>query len=198
MNRGLPALRRVIGALRRSHDGLLRCCGRRRPAPPFRARGEARRCRSDSPRDRSSPRPCCRCDVVRRGARRRGRVAGVFVVLVWASIAGADAAAAARTARVEDASRAAAEAVLVGAGLRACSPSSHARALIGSAVRRPRCGAPSGSCDSRTSLDHRDVPVSDTDLKAERASHRAPSPCSRTSSGPCSRSVSSVAGPLGR
>jgi len=41
----------------------------------------------------------------------------VFVVLVWASIAGADAEATARTARAEDASRAAAEAVLVGAGV---------------------------------------------------------------------------------
>jgi uncharacterized membrane protein len=40
----------------------------------------------------------------------------VFVVWVWVTIAGADAAATARIARAEDASRAAAEAVLVGAG----------------------------------------------------------------------------------
>jgi uncharacterized membrane protein len=43
--------------------------------------------------------------------------AAVFVVWVWGSIAGADAAATARLARAEDASRAAAEAVLVGAGV---------------------------------------------------------------------------------
>jgi uncharacterized membrane protein len=42
--------------------------------------------------------------------------AAVFVIWVWASIAGADAAATARIARAEDASRAAAEAVLLGAG----------------------------------------------------------------------------------
>ena len=42
---------------------------------------------------------------------------GVYVVWVWATIAGADAVATARLARVEDASRAAAEAVLVGAGV---------------------------------------------------------------------------------
>jgi len=41
----------------------------------------------------------------------------VFVVWVWASIVGADAAATARLARAEDASRAAAEAVLLGAGV---------------------------------------------------------------------------------
>ena len=41
----------------------------------------------------------------------------VFVVSVWASIAGADAAATARTARAEDPSRAAAEAILLGAGV---------------------------------------------------------------------------------
>jgi uncharacterized membrane protein len=40
----------------------------------------------------------------------------VFVAWVWASIAGADAVATARIARAEDASRAAAEAVLIGAG----------------------------------------------------------------------------------
>ena len=40
----------------------------------------------------------------------------VFVVWVWASVAGADPAATARIARAEDASRAAAEAVLIGAG----------------------------------------------------------------------------------
>src|SRR3954469_24864080 len=43
--------------------------------------------------------------------------AAVFVVWVWTSIAGADAAATARLARAEDASRAAAEAVLLGAGV---------------------------------------------------------------------------------
>src|SRR3954452_9295658 len=43
--------------------------------------------------------------------------AAVFVISVWASIAGADAAAKAHTARAEDASRAAAEAVLLGAGV---------------------------------------------------------------------------------
>jgi len=41
----------------------------------------------------------------------------VFVISVWASIVGADAAATARTARAEDPSRAAAEAVLIGAGV---------------------------------------------------------------------------------
>jgi uncharacterized membrane protein len=41
----------------------------------------------------------------------------VFVILVWASIAGADASATARIARAEDASRAAAEAILLGAGV---------------------------------------------------------------------------------
>jgi len=41
----------------------------------------------------------------------------VFIVWVWATIARADATATARTARGEDASRAAAEATLVGAGL---------------------------------------------------------------------------------
>ncbi|HTP19902.1 MAG TPA: hypothetical protein VMJ65_09885, partial [Solirubrobacteraceae bacterium] len=40
----------------------------------------------------------------------------VFVVWVWASVRGADPAATARLARAEDASRAAAEAVLIGAG----------------------------------------------------------------------------------
>lgn len=40
----------------------------------------------------------------------------VFVVWVWVTVAGADAVAAARIARAEDASRAAAEAVLLGAG----------------------------------------------------------------------------------
>jgi uncharacterized membrane protein len=40
----------------------------------------------------------------------------VYIVWVWATIAGADAAAAARIARTEDSSRAAADAVLVGAG----------------------------------------------------------------------------------
>ncbi len=44
----------------------------------------------------------------------------VYIVWVWATIAGADAAAAARIARTEDSSRAAADAVLVGAG--AASP----------------------------------------------------------------------------
>jgi uncharacterized membrane protein len=43
--------------------------------------------------------------------------AAVFVIWVWASIAGADAAATARIARAEDASRGAAEAVLLGAGV---------------------------------------------------------------------------------
>jgi uncharacterized membrane protein len=43
--------------------------------------------------------------------------AAVFVIWVWASIAGADAAATARLARAEDASRTAAEAVLLGAGV---------------------------------------------------------------------------------
>jgi uncharacterized membrane protein len=43
--------------------------------------------------------------------------AAVFVVWVWASIAGADAAATARIARAEDASRVAAEAILLGAGV---------------------------------------------------------------------------------
>jgi uncharacterized membrane protein len=43
--------------------------------------------------------------------------AAVFVIWVWASIAGADADATARIARAEDASRAAAEAVLLGAGV---------------------------------------------------------------------------------
>ena len=43
--------------------------------------------------------------------------AAVFVVWVWSSIAGADAAATARIARAEDASRVAAEAVLLGAGV---------------------------------------------------------------------------------
>jgi uncharacterized membrane protein len=42
---------------------------------------------------------------------------GVYVVWVWATIAGADASATARLARSEDASRAAAEAVLVAAGV---------------------------------------------------------------------------------
>src|SRR5690242_13740416 len=41
----------------------------------------------------------------------------IFVILVWASIAGADASATARIARAEDASHAAAEAVLLGAGV---------------------------------------------------------------------------------
>jgi uncharacterized membrane protein len=41
----------------------------------------------------------------------------VFVVWVWSSIAGADPAETARVARAEDASRAAAEAILVGAGV---------------------------------------------------------------------------------
>jgi uncharacterized membrane protein len=41
----------------------------------------------------------------------------VFVIWVWASIAGADADATARLARAEDASRAAAEVVLLGAGV---------------------------------------------------------------------------------
>jgi uncharacterized membrane protein len=40
----------------------------------------------------------------------------VFVIWVWVTVAGADAVATARIARAEDASRAAAEAVLVGAG----------------------------------------------------------------------------------
>jgi uncharacterized membrane protein len=40
----------------------------------------------------------------------------VFVIWVWSTVAGADAAATARIARAEDASRAAAEAVLLGAG----------------------------------------------------------------------------------
>jgi uncharacterized membrane protein len=40
----------------------------------------------------------------------------VFIVWVWITVAGADAANTARLARVEDASRAAAEAVLIGAG----------------------------------------------------------------------------------
>src|SRR6185503_11878259 len=40
----------------------------------------------------------------------------VFLVWVWSTIAGADAAATSRLARSEDASRAAAEAVLIGAG----------------------------------------------------------------------------------
>ena len=43
--------------------------------------------------------------------------AAVFVIWVWASIAGKDAAETARIARAEDASRAAAEAVLLGAGV---------------------------------------------------------------------------------
>jgi uncharacterized membrane protein len=43
--------------------------------------------------------------------------AAVFVIWVWASITGADAASTARLARAEDASRAAAEAVLLGAGV---------------------------------------------------------------------------------
>jgi uncharacterized membrane protein len=43
--------------------------------------------------------------------------AAVFVIWVWASIADKDAAATARIARAEDASRAAAEAVLLGAGV---------------------------------------------------------------------------------
>jgi uncharacterized membrane protein len=43
--------------------------------------------------------------------------AAAFVVLVWSSIGGADAAATARIARAEDASRVAAEAVLIGAGI---------------------------------------------------------------------------------
>jgi uncharacterized membrane protein len=42
---------------------------------------------------------------------------GVYVVWVWATIGGADAATTARLARAEDASRAAAEAVLVAAGI---------------------------------------------------------------------------------
>jgi uncharacterized membrane protein len=42
--------------------------------------------------------------------------AAVFLIWVWATIAGADAAATARLARAEDASRTAAEAVLLGAG----------------------------------------------------------------------------------
>jgi len=42
---------------------------------------------------------------------------GVYVVWVWAKIAGADADETKRTARAEDASRAAAEAVLIGAGV---------------------------------------------------------------------------------
>jgi uncharacterized membrane protein len=42
---------------------------------------------------------------------------GVYVVWVWATIGGADAAVTARLARTEDASRTAAEAVLVGAGV---------------------------------------------------------------------------------
>jgi uncharacterized membrane protein len=43
--------------------------------------------------------------------------AAVFVIWVWASVARVDAAATARIARAEDASRAAAEAVLLGAGV---------------------------------------------------------------------------------
>jgi len=43
-------------------------------------------------------------------------VALVFVLWVWVTVAGADAAATARIARAEDASRAAAEAILIGAG----------------------------------------------------------------------------------
>lgn len=43
--------------------------------------------------------------------------AGVYVIWVWATIAGADTEATARLARTEDASRAAAEAVLVAAGV---------------------------------------------------------------------------------
>lgn len=42
--------------------------------------------------------------------------AAVFLIWVWGSIAGADAAATARTARAEDESRTAAEAILLGAG----------------------------------------------------------------------------------
>ena len=42
---------------------------------------------------------------------------GVYVIWVWATIGGADAATTARLARAEDASRAAAEAVLVAAGI---------------------------------------------------------------------------------
>jgi uncharacterized membrane protein len=42
---------------------------------------------------------------------------GIYVVWVWANVAGADAAETARLARSEDASRAAAEAVLIGAGV---------------------------------------------------------------------------------
>jgi uncharacterized membrane protein len=44
-------------------------------------------------------------------------IVAVFVLLVWTSIAGADAAATARLARAEDDSRAAAEAVLLAAGV---------------------------------------------------------------------------------
>ena len=55
----------------------------------------------------------------------------VFVVWVWANVAGADPAATARIARAEDASRAAAETVLIGAGaasLLAVAQASHAHA----------------------------------------------------------------------
>src|SRR3954469_9575673 len=55
------------------------------------------------------------CAVVALGA--EDAAAAVFVVWVWASIVGADAAATARLARAEDASRAAAEAVLLRAGV---------------------------------------------------------------------------------
>ena len=54
--------------------------------------------------------------MVGRGARSDRFAALVFVAWVWGSIAGADAGETGRRARAEDASRAAAEAVLLGAG----------------------------------------------------------------------------------
>jgi uncharacterized membrane protein len=63
---------------------------------------------------------------------------GVYVVWVWATIAGADAAETARLARVEDASRAAAEAVLVGAGVTGLIAVAFTLAQAGAAVSPDR------------------------------------------------------------
>ena len=71
----------------------------------------------------------------------------VFVILVWASVAGADPAATARLARAEDASRAAAEAVLIGAGVASLlavaftlAQASHAHARGARTLDRTRAG----------------------------------------------------------
>lgn len=68
---------------------------------------------------------------------------GVYAVGVWVTIGGADAAETARLARVEDASRTAAEAVLVGAGVRHGQLRREpARGLAGSRLPRRRGAGP--------------------------------------------------------